>query len=643
MSQISVNSETFFFIFSVDAKENDSSHGTQSYILSNVSPLPSKLTPTQRPWFESSPVDPKTSILPGAPSTFPVPLDISGIPKLPVPLDISGISKMREVRLVDDSKKGSSDSMEGLINDEDIIILDDNDSPKKAAGRKSSRVEFFLNESSRELLAFGRESVTTHDYKTLGEDEFLNDNIINFYLKWLYEKVLLEKHQEIVHIYSSHFYTRLRSKVDKRDKSDKTRAEKAYDKVKGWTKKINIFEKRMLIFPICEESHWYLVIVCNPGHVLSQTREKDFETKRSYQQKYGETRGFNPFIMVLDSLGGSHSTAVAKIRSYLTFEHLEKKNIPLNFGKEKMAEKHPPIPLQPNSCDCGLFLCHYVELIFKDPEVFLGAMLPDLSKWFNTNDIDFKREDIALLIQKLSNEDNFSGKNVKYPKLRFPARRKNRVIEAVEAIKDTDTVTINVDEEDEDEAAPLATKMHRPDPRLKKIKGGSLGELLASKQTSRSTRFTGTYREREASPPSRRSTPPASPDRKQPSSRSSPDIEPHKKVSFEIKRRSKGAPPSPKPEAKHKNGNGSKNGSWESIKRDKPYSVKDNGHHHNSKRFTLKRNNEETDPALIKKKRRLVDVDPYHRDKDDRAPRSSKEMYDLLMKSTGKKSSSSRR
>ena len=74
-------------------------------------------------------------------------------------------------------------------------------------------------------------------------------------------------------------------------------------KVKGWTKKIDIFEKRMLIFPICEESHWYLVIVCNHGYVISKTREKQFDAKRSYQQNIGETKGFNPFIMVLDSLG----------------------------------------------------------------------------------------------------------------------------------------------------------------------------------------------------------------------------------------------------------------------------------------------------------------------------------------------------
>lgn len=299
---------------------------------------------------------PKLEESPKLLKSFVVSSPISKIQSFPK-LDISRISPrhsqadiMREVRL---KPSGSSQSSEKEV---DIIVLDDNDD---TPGKKKTK----FAESNKELCTFQRETITEHDYKTLADEEFLNDNIINFYLTWLVQTKLNAQYQEMVHIYSSHFYTRLRAKPKKSDK--KTKAEMAYEKVKGWTKKINIFDKRMLVFPICEESHWYLVIVCNPGHVLSQSREKDFETKRSYQQKYGQTKGYNPFIMVLDSLGGNHSSAISKIRQYLSFEHLEKRKLPLNFGKEKMGEKHPPIPYQPNSCDCGLFLLHYVELIFK--------------------------------------------------------------------------------------------------------------------------------------------------------------------------------------------------------------------------------------------------------------------------------------
>ena len=110
--------------------------------------------------------------------------------------------------------------------------------------------------------------------------------------------------------------------------------------------------------------HWFVIIVCNPGLVLSQKRQADFENARRQQRKL-ENKGVNPFFLVLDSLSATHSTALNKIRTYLQFEHLERKKYPLTFGKDKMDEKNPEIPLQPNSCDCGLFLLHYVELIFQ--------------------------------------------------------------------------------------------------------------------------------------------------------------------------------------------------------------------------------------------------------------------------------------
>ena len=627
-------------------------------ILVHVSPPILEKTPTKnqdRSWLVSSPLNQEHREAP-----------------LQVPTDISFIPKMREVRMVDSKVK-----LEVPTEDDDIIILDDSDSPKKT--RQKVRDCNNVNkhdETTQELCSYQREIVTRHDYKTLAEDEFLNDNIINFYLTWLYEN-LSDKYKEIVHIYSSHFYTRLKSKKrGKNEKSDKSKQEQAYEKVKGWTKKLDIFEKRMLVFPICEESHWYLVIVCNPGHVLSQSREKDFDSKRAYQQKYGETRGFNPFIMVLDSLGGSHSTAVSKIRSYMMFEHLDKRKIPKNFGKEKMSEKHPPIPLQPNSCDCGLFLLHYIELIFKDPDVFLGAMLPDLSKWFNTTDIDFKREDIAMLIQKITNEDNnvhLTGKNIKFPKIKFPARRK----------KDGKDGAINVDDLED---VPLSKR--RADPRLKKgSKGqpttvtirepGSLGELLAAKEQileqlkgGRSARFKGNYKEVKDEPPSRHSTPPASPEVKSPESprpevneivqdgpRSLFDSQPRKKISFEIKKEIH-APKSPdiddflkssrkeddfvKSSRKEKissfpsldefSRSSSRNGSssWESVRGDKSrHSSRDSNGKNLDRRFTLKRNNEATNPLNVRKRKR-------DENGQNKPVKSSKEMYDMLMKSTGK-------
>ena len=60
-------------------------------------------------------------------------------------------------------------------------------------------------------------------------------------------------------------------------------------------------------------------------------------------------------------------------------------------------------------------LLHFLPLsLFQDPPKFLGAKLPDLSQWFSSKEIDFKREDIALLIRRLSKEQ-------KEEKIKFPS------------------------------------------------------------------------------------------------------------------------------------------------------------------------------------------------------------------------------
>jgi len=277
--------------------------------------------------------------------------------------------------------------------------------------------------------------------------------------------------------------------------------------------------------------------------------------------------------------------------------------------------------------------------------------------------------------KKITNEDNnvhLTGKNLKFPKIKFPARRK----------KDGKDGAINVDDLED---VPLSKR--RADPRLKKSskgrpqtvtirEAGSLGELLAAKEKileslkgGRHARFKGNYQETKEEPPSRHSTPPASPEVKSPESptpevneivqdgpRSLFDSQPRKKISFNIKKEVH-APKSPdindfvnssrkeddfvKSSRKEKSSglpslgefskSSSKNGSssWESVREDSRHSSRDNNGKNLDRRFTLKRNNEATNPANVRKRKR-------DENGQNKPVKSSKEMYDMLMKSTGK-------
>lgn len=115
-------------------------------------------------------------------------------------------------------------------------------------------------------------SINTEDYLCLAQDQFLNDVIIDFYLKYLILN-LPEVLQQRVHVFSTFFYKRLTTKPVKASRRSHpaeldpvlTAAQKRHARVEKWTKSVNLFEKDFIIIPINENCHWFLAIVCFPG------------------------------------------------------------------------------------------------------------------------------------------------------------------------------------------------------------------------------------------------------------------------------------------------------------------------------------------------------------------------------------------
>jgi hypothetical protein len=152
----------------------------------------------------------------------------------------------------------------------------------------------------------------------------------------------------------------------------------------------------------------------------------------------------NPYFIVMDSLkGDDHSMDVSLLRSYLSSEYKEKKKQTASFGRSFMGEHEPDVPQQTNSCDCGLFLLKYVEQLFEvtsksnllslytlenqfqNPGKFYWSKdLDKLKRWFRSSDIVHKREDIANLIRRLSEEQS-PDKQMEFPDLTFSRRTRH--------------------------------------------------------------------------------------------------------------------------------------------------------------------------------------------------------------------------
>ncbi|XP_075058749.1 sentrin-specific protease 6 isoform X3 [Mixophyes fleayi] len=114
--------------------------------------------------------------------------------------------------------------------------------------------------------AKGGISVTNEDLHCLNEGEFLNDVIIDFYLKYLVLEKLGKKADKI-HIFSSFFYKRLnqRERRNLQDSANLTLQKRRHGRVKTWTRHVDIFQKDFIFVPLNEAAHWFLAVICFPG------------------------------------------------------------------------------------------------------------------------------------------------------------------------------------------------------------------------------------------------------------------------------------------------------------------------------------------------------------------------------------------
>lgn len=140
--------------------------------------------------------------------------------------------------------------------------------------------------------AKGGIAINTEDYLCLGEDQFLNDVIIDFYLKYLTSEILSEEDRNRTHVFSSYFYKRLTSphaSASMDSNMPQTAAGKRHARVQKWTKNVNIFEKDFIVIPINEHAHWFLAIICYPGLVgkisTNSMNPKELDQKNVHRSK----------------------------------------------------------------------------------------------------------------------------------------------------------------------------------------------------------------------------------------------------------------------------------------------------------------------------------------------------------------------
>ncbi|KAG9335124.1 hypothetical protein JZ751_005687 [Albula glossodonta] len=323
------------------------------------------------------------------------------------------------------------------------------------ATRPSSKLILFPPPPSK-----GGITVTTEDLECLDSGEFLNDVIIDFYLKYL----MLEKAPKAVaersHIFSSFFYKQLTRKDNASEEASGFSAQhRRHQRVRTWTRHVDIFNKDYLFVPVNQEAHWYLVVICFPGLFEPKyekwsrsglgdpgtqgeqgnepdgiTRTPDTKQRNSQEQL---ARGVDrdqrraahsvlvnfkslsaageqcaqslPCILIMDSLKlSSHERILKLLREYLQVEWEVRRNTPRDFTAEQMKGSYCRVPLQDNSSDCGVYLLQYVESFLQNPVVHFDLPLR-LEHWFPRQQIRRKRDEIRDLVLQLHRKQQGCG------------------------------------------------------------------------------------------------------------------------------------------------------------------------------------------------------------------------------------------
>lgn len=304
-----------------------------------------------------------------------------------------------------------------------------------------------------------RATVDAEDIRRLDEGQFLNDNLISFYLRYL--QVQLEKDRpevlDKVYIFSSFFFDKL--------KTSKNR----YEGVKAWTAKVDLLSYDYIVVPVNEHAHWYLAIICNVAgalpnghssngkdeptssnavgarpstrtkmpameeHVKSITLDDEPESSPAVAKQGdnattpsprpsstnpgspskprksvgGSVQRFDPKepkIITLDSLGNSHSPTCRILKEYLAEEAKDKKGAELAFNPSGMTGKG--IPEQDNFCDCGVFVLGYMEEFLKDPDEASRRLLQKELLGWNVKPTQLRQNirDLLFSLQKEQQE-----------------------------------------------------------------------------------------------------------------------------------------------------------------------------------------------------------------------------------------------
>ncbi|CAG2190668.1 SENP1 [Mytilus edulis] len=250
-----------------------------------------------------------------------------------------------KAKLYEERRKGKDDDLEkrlriqmrlyekvpAVTEDLPVELSEEEEEKEEVLPEITPEMDDVINKALRgqpahEVLVEGyRLQITRGDIATLAGLNWLNDEVINFYMNMLMERGEKDNYPKC-YAFNTFFYPKIMSG--------------GHSTVRRWTKKVDIFSYDYLIVPVHLGMHWCLCIV-------------DFKKK---------------CIKYYDSMGGQNVKCLNAVKQYLCDECKDKKNQQFDQSgwSTEIAED---IPQQMNGSDCGMFACKFADYITRGANI----------------------------------------------------------------------------------------------------------------------------------------------------------------------------------------------------------------------------------------------------------------------------------
>lgn len=144
-------------------------------------------------------------------------------------------------------------SEKSTARDDDAPRLERQPSPRDDPARKKWKKPLVYPRVGKK-----KAEVSVHDRDRLRDYEFLNDNLIGFYMRFLQDHLERTNKEAARRIYffNSYFFDTL-TKTPKGERGIN------YSGVEKWTRGVDLFSYDYIVVPINQDAHWYVAIICN--------------------------------------------------------------------------------------------------------------------------------------------------------------------------------------------------------------------------------------------------------------------------------------------------------------------------------------------------------------------------------------------